>query len=92
MMEYDGYFAEDDEDDDITDDELLELVLGFLDGDVEVVEDDDEDEHPDTRFWRLLAEEYERENTVHLRFQNLLLIQLWKTGGLQALGLNGYLN
>lgn len=90
-----NYDDEDDDDDvDITDEELLEL-LGFLGQDLEIIEEDYdilEDEHEDTRFWRLMAEEYEWENTQHLRFQNLLLIHLWKNGGLHSLGLNGYLN
>ena len=51
-----------------------------------------DDETPDAKFWREVAEDYERENMAHLRFQNLLLISLWQTGGFKVLSLKGLLN
>lgn len=93
----------DETDDELSDEEFLELLNG-LSAQYEVYEIDpleifgtgfeydEDDEHPDAKFWRQVAEEYEQENMAHLKFQNVLLIQLWQTGGLKALGNRGRYN
>lgn len=88
-------------------DEILDFLENFEgDEDTGVIRDfdwflstqtqDDEDEveaeSPDAIFWREIAEDYEYENMLHQRFQNLLMIQLMSSGSLGALGAKGIWN
>lgn len=85
-------FGEADEDIEIEEIEILDNQIFDRNWWMEAAKLPEEPEHPEAKFWREVAEEYEKENVLHNKFELLLILKLWETGGLSALGRRGMWN